>query len=187
MQQMNRPSSFCRNAIAYLKAVAPDTADAVSLSEQDSPVMRDLGNGLLVSYVVDEGKSFSYVQNCHLAEAGIDLTKLHEYGLTNLSQIADENLKVQEYGSVYAIFADGNFEASFILLEDLWSRKLSALVQNEFVVAIPARDVLAFCDASSSEGIAELKNIVSRVSGGDHLLSSSLYRRRGSEWAAYAA
>lgn len=184
---MNHATNFCRKAIAYLKAPAPKTADAVSLSEQDSPVLRELGNGLLVAYVVDDGSSFSYVQNHHLEEAGIDLIQLHEYGVENLRKIAHEKLKVQEYGPVYAVFLDGNFEASLILLDYLWVERFSRLVQDQFAVALPARDVLAFCDTSSSEGLAELKRVVSRIEGGDHLLSSSLYRRQGSEWVPYVA
>jgi uncharacterized protein YtpQ (UPF0354 family) len=84
-----------------------------------------------------------------------------------------------------AVFLDGNFEASLILLDELWNQRLSQLISGQFAVVLPARDVLAFCDPSSSEGLAELKRIVSRVAGGDHLLSSSLYRRQQSEWVPY--
>ena len=49
--------NFTSGAIAYLKAaVPPDQAKPqVSLSGPDAPVLRDLHNGLLVSYVVDMG------------------------------------------------------------------------------------------------------------------------------------
>jgi len=185
MRQLNNASSFCRKAIAYLKPSVPEAVDFISLSERDSPVLHDLNNGLLVSYVVDEGSSFSYVQNRHIEAAKIDLLQLHEYGVENLRQLAEEKLKVQEYGPVYAVFLDGNFEASLILLDELWNQRLSQLISGQFAVVLPARDVLAFCDASSSEGLAELKRIASRVAEGDHLLSSSLYRRQQSEWVPY--
>lgn len=179
-----RMNDLWRKAVAYLKVQAP-RENAVSLSESDSPVLVDLNNGLVVAYVVDDGQSFSYIQHYHLAEAGIEIQQLHEYGLSNLKQIAAEQLQVREYGPIYSVFLDGNFEASLILVPELWDKGLAHLVQGEFIAALPARDVLAFCDASSSEGIAELRKVVLRVAGGDHLLTTSLYRRMGSHWTQH--
>lgn len=185
LQLVNKATDFCRKAIAYLKVPALEEGDALALSEMDSPVLRELGNGLLVGYLVDEGQSFAYVQNRHLAEAGLNHMQLHEHGLDNLAQIAEEKLEVRQYGPVYSVFLDGNFEASLILLDALWSGELAHLVKGDFAAAFPTRDVLAFCDASSCEGVAELLRIVSRVAGGDHPLTTSLYCRRGSLWVKY--
>ena len=179
-------NELCRKAIAYLKAQAPE-GNPVSLSESDSPVLVDLKNGLVVAYVVDDGQAFSYIQHLHLTEAGIEISQLHEYGLSNLRQIAAEQLQVREYGPIYTVFLDGNFEASLILVPELWDKGLAHLVRGEFIAALPARDVLAFCDLSSSEGIAELKKVVLRVAGEDHLLTSSLYWWMGSHWTQHVA
>ncbi len=183
---MNAAAEFCSKAVAYLKAAEPKAGPALSLSEADSPALLSLGNGLLVSYVVDEGESFSYVQNRHLIEANLSLAQLHELACSNLSAIAKEKLQVQEYGAIYAVILDGNFEASVILLNGLWEKGLSHLVQSGYTAALPARDILAFCESSSSQGISELRNLVSRLAGGDHLLTQSLYRRTGNQWEVYA-
>src|SRR5262245_21681297 len=97
------------------------------------PVLRDLGNGLLVAYLVDEGDSFTYVQNRHLSAARLTSEQLHELGVENLSQMVRERIRVQEYGSVYAVFLGGHFEASLILVDWLWSQALAHLVQTTFV------------------------------------------------------
>lgn len=183
---MNVAAEFCNKAVAYLKAAEPKEGVALSMSEADSPALLSLGNGLLVSYVVDEGESFSYVQNRHLVEANLSLAQLHEQACSNLSVIAKEKLQVQEYGEIYAVILDGNFEASLILLNDLWEKGLSRLIQSGYTAALPARDVLAFCESSSPEGISELRSLVSRLAGGDHLLTPSLYRRVGNQWEIYA-
>ena len=184
---MNATAKFCQRAIAYVKVPAPETPDEVALSEADSPVLKDLENGLLVAYLVDEDGSFTYVQHRHVTDAGISLAQLHDFGITNLRQIAEERLRVQEYGSVYAVFLEGNFEASLILLDSLWTEGLAHLVKNGFAAAIPARDILAFCDSSSTEGLAELRQIVSRAENGDHPLTPVLYRRDQGCWTRYAA
>jgi uncharacterized protein YtpQ (UPF0354 family) len=184
---MNAAATFCARAVAYLKTPADESSPTVRLSQPDSPVLRDLKNGLLVAYLVDEGNGFTYVQHRHVSDAGLTLDELHEAGVSNLHKIADDRIRVQEYGSVFAVFLDGNFEASLILVDWLWSQALAHLVKSGFVAAIPARDVLAFCDAESTQGLSELRQIVGRLEKGDHLLTPVLYRRAQGQWSRYAA
>jgi hypothetical protein len=50
-------------------------------------------------------------------------------------------------------------------------------------VAAPARDVICFCDSSSTEGLAELRAVIARVwPGGDHLLSDRIFERKDGRW-----
>src|SRR5579864_9124433 len=162
------------NAIAYLKVdVSKDpTPAAITASHEDSLVLRDLGNGLLVSYLIDEGNQFKYIHNRHLIAADIDEQKLHETAINNLYTLAKEHLQIQPYAKapVFAVFMEGNFEASILLLDKVWDMSLAEYVGEEFVVALPARDVLAFGDSSSPEAIAELRAIIGRLETGDHLL-----------------
>jgi Protein of unknown function (DUF1444) len=177
-----------KSAIAYLKRNLPeDGSPALKISEEDSPVLRDLHNGLLVSYIVDEGSSFTYVQNRHLHAQGIDEPTLHKQAIHNLYSVAEQHLKVQPYGPVFAVFMEGNFEASVLLLDTVWDVSFANYVREDFAVAIPARDVLAFRDSCSAEAVRELRGITDRVisSSDDHSLSTSLYRRRNRLWTAF--
>ena len=175
-------------SIAYLKRKLPnDGSPAVSISREDSPVLRDLNNGLLVSYVVDEESRFIYIQNRHLLAAGIDEKTLHREAMENLYHKAETHLKIRPYGSVFAVFMEGNFEASVLLLDAVWDVSLAKYVREDFVAAIPSRDVLAFGDSCSAKAVLELRAIVDRVTtkSADHIISTSLYRRRNSVWATY--
>jgi len=106
-------------AIAYLKPnLTNDESEAtVSLKHEDSPVLRDLHNWLLVAYLVDEGTRFDYLQNRHLIAAGIDEERLHKTAVGNLYSLAERHLRIQPYGPVFSLFMDGNFEASVLLLD----------------------------------------------------------------------
>jgi hypothetical protein len=43
--------------------------------------------------------------------------------------------------------------------------------------------MLAFCDSSSADGIAELQRIIERVQPtADHLLTKAIYVRRDGKW-----
>lgn len=175
-------------AIAYLKREVPDDGSpALSLERKDSPVLKNLNNGLLVSYIVDEGNSFSYVQNRHIDAAGIEGRTLHNTAINNLYSVAEKHLKIQAYGSVFAVFMEGNFEASALLLDTVWDISLAQHVRSGFVAAIPTRDVLAFGDFGSNQAISELRAIVERTVSSkqvDHQLSTSLYRRIDKGWIA---
>ena len=173
-------------AIAYLKPnlINDDSEVTVSLNHEDSPILRDLHNGLLVAYLVDEGTRFDYLQNRHLIAAGIDEERLHKTAIGNLYSLAERQLRVQPYGPVFTLFMDGNFEASVLLLETVWDISFAKYVKEDFVAAVPARDVLAFGDSSSPEAVAELHAIIERLklTGADHPVSTALYRRRHGNW-----
>jgi uncharacterized protein YtpQ (UPF0354 family) len=140
-----------------------------------------------VSYVVDEENRLTFVQNRHLLAAGIDENAVHRAAMENLYRMAETHLKIQPHGPVFAIFMDGNFEASVLLLDTLWDNSFANYIREDFVAAIPSRDVLAFGDSSSTEANAELRAIADRVAAGasDHTVSTSLYRRRNRIWFPY--
>jgi uncharacterized protein YtpQ (UPF0354 family) len=176
--------TFSSRAVALLKPeVFDDDAEAIELSDDDSPVLRPFVPPLLVSYLVDTGEQYSYVQSRHLREDGLDAAALHAIGLDNLSHLSSTTT-VRRAGSAFAVVMGGGFEASLMLLDWIWDDEFRQYVKGDYAVAVPARDILAFCDASSSTGVHELRQIVQRVyDDGDHLLTKQLYVRRHGLWS----
>ena len=171
--------------IAYLKGSPPDDGRSViELSHKDSPVIRPYSEGLHVFYLVDKGQTYEYIQNRHLEEDGISPDELHQIGLRNLKGlIAQRNAKVQPHGNVFAFLAGGDFEASIMLLDEFWEGEFRKFVTGKLATVIPARDVLAFCDADSANGIAELQEVINRVwPTGNHLVSNNIYVRQPTGW-----
>lgn len=190
IEAMNGETESWTRAVAYLKAKASENGagSVITVSYEDSPVLRDLGNGLLVAYLVDEGNEFSYVQNRHLVAAKASEDDLHHVAMVNLHRLAERHLRVQPLGSIFAVFMDGNFEASVLLLDTVWESCFTEYVRGEYLAALPTRDVLAFGDASNGEAVAELQAVIARMqaSGGDHPVSTSLYQRRSGTWVPFA-
>ena len=109
--------------------------------------------------------------------------RIHEAALGNLGVRFSAGFQVNAYGSWFGLVLDGNFEASTLLVDALWENSLRQFVEGEFAVAVPARDVVAFCDAASPQGLAELYAVVERVyPSADHQLLASLLKRTGSGW-----
>jgi hypothetical protein len=84
------------------------------------------------------------------------------------------------------VLAGGNFESSLLLMDDVWSQ-LEKEMPNGTVAAVPARDVVAFCDLKSEEGISALKNVIARAEAEnvDHPITKSLLRREKTAWVVY--
>jgi hypothetical protein len=178
------------SAIAYLRpdlSDEPSEADVV-LGGNDEPVLKRLGNGMLVAYLVDQGDHFTWVQRRHLVAEDVVSAQLHGQALMNLGAKASEMLRVTDQGEFFACFLDGNFEASLLLLDDLWDKHLRELTPNGVVVGVPARDILMFCDAKSELGMQEIAGRVDRVwPNGDHLLRRELYMRGDQAWHRHSA
>jgi uncharacterized protein YtpQ (UPF0354 family) len=178
-------AKFTASALAYLKPVIPnDGTPATRLEHSDSPVCRPYAEGLLVFYLVDAGTDYRYVQYKHLEEDGISESELHDIGLRNLADlVCKRTTRVQPYGDIYAVLMGGDFEASLLLLDELWDGEFRQFVRGDYAAAIPCRDILSFCDSSSPQAIEELKQVISRsYPSGDHLISDKIYVRRGTKW-----
>ena len=175
-----------RQAVAYVKGIVPedDASPVVKVADDCAPVMRKLCEGLLVAYLVEEGRYFRYVQGHHLKEAGITRAELDELAIENLRSTARGRVVVDSYGPVMTARLDGNLEAGLLLLDEFWDVAMRDHVGSSPIVAVPSRDVIAFCSGDSAAGRAELRAVISRVwSGGDHLVSDSLLSRRDGRWS----
>ena len=152
-------------AIAYLKSVAPfnGKTPTIQLPKKNNPVFKILNKYLLVTYLVDTGKIFEYVQYQDLHKNSLTENEMHNIGIHNLTTLAETgNLRIAPYGNIFAVLLDGNFEASMLLLDSLWNDSFRQFVDGEYLVAVPNRDILAFCDKSSVAGRAELLGVLAR-------------------------
>jgi len=180
---------FCKEAVAYLKPVVKENLDekCFTLSEENSFVHTFFNEDLIITFLVDDYQNnyFHYVQHKHISGEGLDEEQLLEIGKDNLYKLADEKeLRVHTLTEgCFALILDGNFEASLIVLDDLWDHSLKEFVSNGYAVAIPARDILVFCDCNAGNGIEKMKGIIEKVwEDGDHLLIDKILVRSEGKW-----
>ncbi|MGE5490191.1 MAG: hypothetical protein ACM31P_02785 [Actinomycetota bacterium] len=165
------------------------TGAGVEIPDDDQPIFVASKGAFGVVYFIDEGEGFTYVTQGHLREAGISVQELHRIGLENLAGLltgGQRKLKLQPLQqSAFGLILDGHFEASLVLLDQLWEGALKKYLPTAPVVAMPSRDVCSFCDGQSAQGIEILKGVAERVSqGGGHLISPQLFTRREGRWLA---
>jgi hypothetical protein len=166
----------------------PGNGAVVQLSFEDSMAFQPLCDGLGVTYLVDAGERFEYVQYRDLRASGLSIDQLHETAVRNLSALCQERLEIRTHSKILAFLMGGNFESSCMLVDDLFDRVLVPHVPNGYVAAVPARDLFAVCSRDSAEGIRELRELVDRAwPGGDHLVSKKLFVRDSGKWRPMVA
>jgi uncharacterized protein YtpQ (UPF0354 family) len=139
--------------------------------------------------MIDEGPHFRYTNHAELQAAGMTAQGLLQTGLRNLAKRVNgaPGLSVAQNGAFHALLMRGHFEASLLLLDDLWEGPLKRYAPGGIVAALPARDICAFCDAGSAQGIEELRALAAKVTaGGDHCITRTLYQRRDRRWVPLA-
>lgn len=160
--------------------------------DEDHPIVVHAFFDLKVVYLWVTDRGFSFVTLAEVEEMGLsDPVAIKRAAAQNLGRYANGRARVEPRGAVRGVFMGGNFEASFLVTDFFWEGFLAQHFPNGCVVAFPANDMLALCAPDSSEGIEELRNIVSRTfSGGSDLgsdlLSPDLLLRSGGEWIPYS-
>ena len=176
--------------VPMIKAVSEprptDAGKVLHLGFDQSPMSRPLAADMLVMYAIDRPTHVEYVSNGALATTGLTLEQLHQRSIENLPARLGK-VQLHDCGSgVFGLSAGGTFEASLLLLDDLW-RQLAEHLPGEPLAAVPSRDLL-FVIGSARPDSAELIAAKARIVLIDdrYAISQSVIKRREGKWQAFA-
>ncbi len=124
-------------------------------------VFEDLNEDLVILYAQDSPRNIRYLISDNLAELGLKKGELRALAVENLrSLLPDVELRQGPLFSM--ITAGGDYEASLLLFEDLWTGgKLE--VDGDIVIAVPARDLLLFTGSRNRPGVARLREVAAKA------------------------
>jgi uncharacterized protein YtpQ (UPF0354 family) len=115
----------------------------------------------------------------------LSFPELREQAVANLRGVLPQIERHGDGSTYYMLTAGGDYEASLLLLDDLWQQQ-EPIVKGDLVAAVPARDVLLFTGSGFNVGLRELQAAVERVSmNGSYLISKTLLVRRDNAWEEY--
>jgi uncharacterized protein YtpQ (UPF0354 family) len=148
------------------------------------PAAERLVADLSIVYAFDRPRSLDIMTEAERVALGVPAGELRALAVKNLRRLVPE-IRHHESGTGYVLLAGGNFEASLLLLDDLWT-KLSADVSGELVACAPARDMILYTGTATPGGIEDLRELAARViTEGGYSLSGTLLRWTGLGWEAY--
>ncbi|MBA5604464.1 hypothetical protein H3H36_03700 [Duganella sp. FT3S] len=173
--------------VPMLKQLArPDGAGTLAdLAPADTPVVRPLAADVVVMYAIDRPNRLEYITRKTFDTMDMDLDALHQLAVRNLPRCLDR-IQLHDCGDgVIGISAGGTFEATLLLLDDLWPR-LAPHLPGQPLAAIPSRDLI-FTIGSAQPRAFELIAERARTPLADrhHALSTAVFIRQDHGWSAY--
>lgn len=133
---------------------------------------------LTVFYAEDSPRNIRYLTEDAIEQLGIDRDQLLSHAIGNLMRLID-GYQVMGGEGIYLITAGGDYEASLLLVDEVWDRE-SMPVDGDFVVSIPARDLLIVTGSRNHEAIERLRLAAAESSGTlSYTLTPVLFIRKG--------
>jgi uncharacterized protein YtpQ (UPF0354 family) len=141
-------------------------------------VYEDLNEELVIVYAEDSPKNIRYLTPKDLDELATAKKELRLLAVSNLKKILPE-IKMHDGGAVFMVTAGGDYEASLLLFDSLWSGG-AIKVDGDIVVAVPARDLLLVTGSNSPAGIKKLRELAAKFSReSTYPLTDALFVYRG--------
>ncbi|MDO5694007.1 MAG: hypothetical protein Q4G70_16260 [Pseudomonadota bacterium] len=175
-----------------LQAQIDDGRVALAPQPDELPLLRASGGVFGVAYVIDEGQHYAFATPAEVRQAGLSVDELHRIAVRHFTEsLRDGTFQPRLIGddrSPYrGLVMGGDFEATLVLIDRLWDEKLARYTPHGAVVAIPSRDICAFCDAGSAEGVAHLRQLLHRMRDEDRQeIGGGLLQRVNGRWVPLA-
>lgn len=151
----------------------PNSTLEIELSKEESPVHQTWLGNLAIFYAVDEGDNFSLILDRDMP-TDLTLDQLHDLSIINLDRDVEFRFNETVFGG-YGLIAGGDHEAGSLCLDGIWHWCADQL-QDNLVVAVPAKDMIMMVPASDNDKISKLKEFVIELfKDGERLLTKQLY------------
>lgn len=154
---------------------------SLSKSPGHEPLSEPLNEELVIAYVEDSSTRARYLTASD--EVG-DRKTLRARAVANLKRILPK-IEMRPQPDGWAIVsAGGNYEASLLLLDEIWSSR-QIKVDGDIVVAIPARDALLVTGSNNRSGLKALRAMADRLASEPYRLTKRLFVYREGRFAAF--
>jgi hypothetical protein len=169
--------------------VVPLIKDDRFFSEIDpafAPASERLVADLSIVYAFDHPHALEIMTEAERVTLGVPAADMRELSVRNLRRLVPE-VGYHGDGTRYMLLAGGNFEASLLLLDEIWTR-LAAEVTGDLIACVPARDLMLYTGTGVAGGIESLRRVATRVlTQGAYAISGTLLRWTGDGWETYTA
>lgn len=150
------------------------------LERGDQPpelVYESLNDELVIIYAQDLPVNIQYLEPSAFRALGLDTSALRALACGNLERRLP-SIERHVYNGTYMLTAGGNYEASLILLDFIWTDS-SLVINGEPVFAIPSRDLLFITGSLDEEGLSKVRELAAEASvQGAYRLTPQLFVRR---------
>jgi uncharacterized protein YtpQ (UPF0354 family) len=153
-----------------------------TLRPQHAEPIADVFNAeLVVVYAEDSKGRTRYLTSAEIVE---DRKTLRALAVQNLRRILPK-IELRQHGDAFALVtAGGDYEASLLLLDEMWSGE-QIKVSGDIVVAVPAKDVLFVTGSRNRKGLKAVRAMIPEFSKGPHGLTEKLFVYRAGKFVKF--
>ena len=184
LQSRNAPQN-----LILKDAVIPLVRDAVYrtfVKEEDwDLVTRHLVGDIWIIFALDLPESMVVLSAKQASEIGMDAEELLRTSIGNVERLLGQ-IEFSPYEQFYSIScADVGYASSTLLLDYVWDQA-STLLEDEIVLAVPARDTVIFTGAMNPHGLREIREQANCVvKNGHHTITETLFKRVAGQWKPF--
>jgi uncharacterized protein YtpQ (UPF0354 family) len=158
-------------AIRQLRKAAPGT----------QLLIEPFNSELTIVYAEDRTSSMRFLM---MRDDVGDRSKLHQLALANLHRLLPKIEARQGASGIFLISAGGDYEASLLLADAVWSSG-QFKVDGDIVVAVPAKDALLVTGSHNRAGITKLRALAAEIAAGPYGLTTVLFVYRGGKFVKF--
>jgi uncharacterized protein YtpQ (UPF0354 family) len=143
-----------------------------------------LAGDIWIIYAMDQPGAVLPLGNAQLEKLAVSNGDLRQLAVANLKKMLP-GIERRSAGSLHVLSAGNCYEASLLLLDDLWD-ELQKTVTGDVVAGVPSRTMVLFTGIGSAEGIVAVRQRVREVySTGHGPISQTLLRRVSGSWQVF--
>jgi Tfp pilus assembly protein PilF len=146
------------------------------------PIFRPLAADIVVVLGIDSERTIQFVSADEGKQYGLTDDELLEAAKKNLRERVSA-VKLIDVGPVKLIDFDTSYNASLVLIDEIWST-VAPGAGDDLIVAVPARDAIAFGRASNQQSVTALRRLAT-IPAQAYGISSVLLQRQGKGWVVF--
>jgi uncharacterized protein YtpQ (UPF0354 family) len=147
------------------------------------PLFEEFNAELVVVYAEDSDTRTRYLGAKE--DIGVDRKDLRKLAVANLEKLLPKIQMANVDGLVTMFEAGGDYEASLLLFDHIWSSG-QVKVMGDIVVAVPAKDALLVTGSQNRKGLAALRKVVAEVTAQQrYALTDTLFVYRNGRFVKF--
>ena len=142
------------------------------------PLFDDFNGELVVVYAEDTDKRTRYLSSSEIV--GVERRKLRSLAVDNLMRLMPRIEMRQLAAGAFMITSHADYGASLVLVDSIWSGD-QIKVNGDFVVAVPAKDVVLATGSRDRKNLKAMRELASELAKGNGgLVDTFFVYRKGS-------